>query len=144
MAPGPHVHLSHARKHLNILKYLVSGQGLRVIREIDSETLRRRLAEGEGLRVLDIRTSGEVAQGIIPGSEHLPMHLIPLRLSELSRDQEVVLYCRSGARSYHACMYLIQQGYTGAVNLRGGVVAWVRHGFDLGIAHGGPSQGQGS
>jgi rhodanese-related sulfurtransferase len=110
---------------------LITGKGLRVIEEIDSETLHRRFAEGERVRLLDIRTPGEVAQGVIPGSEHIPMHLIPLRLSELSRDQEVVLYCRSGARSYHACMYLMQQGYGRVVNLRGGIVAWMRHGFDI-------------
>lgn len=102
-----------------------------MIEEIDSETLHRRLVDGESVRLLDIRNSGEAAQGVISGSHHLPMHLIPLRLSELPRDEEVVLYCRSGARSYHACMYLMQQGYTRVVNLRGGIVAWVRHGFEV-------------
>jgi rhodanese-related sulfurtransferase len=102
-----------------------------VIEEIDSETLHRRLAGGEQVRLLDIRTPAEVAQGVIPGSDYLPMHLIPLRLSELPRDQELVLYCRSGARSYHACMYLMQQGYSRVLNLRGGIVAWARHGFEI-------------
>jgi rhodanese-related sulfurtransferase len=112
-----------------------------VIAEIDSETLHRRLAGGEQVRLLDIRTQAEVAQGVIRGSDHLPMHLIPLRMSELARDQEVVLYCRSGARSYHACMYLMQQGYTQVVNLRGGIVAWARHGFEIATPQGGGSQG---
>jgi len=102
-----------------------------VIQETDSETLHQRLAAGERVRLVDIRSSGEVAQGIIPGSEHLPMHLIPLRLPDLPKDQELVLYCRSGARSYHACMYLAQQGYSRVVNLRGGIVAWARHGFEI-------------
>jgi rhodanese-related sulfurtransferase len=102
-----------------------------VIPEIDSETLHRRIAGGGNVRLLDIRTPAEVAQGVIPSSESLPMHLIPLKLTELPRDQELVLYCRSGARSYHACMYLMQQGYTRVVNLRGGIVAWARHGFEI-------------
>jgi rhodanese-related sulfurtransferase len=50
---------------------------------------------------------------------------------ELPRDQELILYCRSGARSYHACMYLMQQGYSRAVNLRGGIIAWARHGYEI-------------
>ena len=108
-----------------------------MIDEIDSETLHRRLTAGERVRLVDIRTSGEVAQGAIPGSDHVPMHLIPLRLSELPRDEELVLYCRSGARSYHACMYLLQQGFPRVVNLRGGIVAWVRHGFEVGLPAGG-------
>jgi rhodanese-related sulfurtransferase len=109
---------------------------LRVIQEVDSETLHRRLADRERVRLLDIRGRGEIAQGAIPGAEHLPMHLIPLRLSEIPRDEEVVLYCRSGARSYHACMYLMQQGYTRVVNLRGGIMAWARHGFEIGLPSG--------
>ena len=102
-----------------------------MIPEIDSETLHQRLANGESVRLLDIRTPGEVTQGAIPGYEHIPMHLIPLRLMDLARDQELIVYCRSGARSYHACMFLMQQGYTRAVNLRGGIMAWARHGFEI-------------
>lgn len=102
-----------------------------MIPEIDSETLHQRLANGESVRLLDIRTPGEVTQGAIPGYEHIPMHLIPLRLTDLPRDQEFIVYCRSGARSYHACMFLMQQGYTRAVNLRGGIMAWARHGFEI-------------
>ena len=102
-----------------------------MINEIDSETLQARLAAGEDLRLIDIRSDAEVAQGVLPGSEHLAMHLIPLRMHELPRDKAVVLYCRSGARSYHACAYLVQQGYPNVVNLRGGIIAWARHGFAI-------------
>jgi rhodanese-related sulfurtransferase len=104
---------------------------LRLIAEIDSETLHQRLTDGDAVRLLDIRSPAELAQGIILGSDPMPMHLIPLRLSELPREQEVVLYCRSGARSYHACNFLVQQGYTRVVNLRGGIMAWARHGFEI-------------
>jgi hypothetical protein len=58
----------------------------------------------------------------------MPMHLIPLRLNEMPRDRDLVLYCRSGARSYQACAYMMQQGYHRVLNLRGGIIAWARHG----------------
>lgn len=100
-----------------------------MIPEIDSATLASRMdAEGD-IYLVDIRTPAEVAQGAIPGSVPLPMHLIPLRLGDLPRDRELVLYCRSGARSYHACAFLAQQGFDNVVNLRGGIVAWARDGF---------------
>ena len=102
-----------------------------MIAEIDSETLHHRLTAGEAVRLLDIRSPAELVQGIIPGSDPMPMHLIPLRLSELPREQEVVLYCRSEARSYHACNFQLQQGYTRVVNLCGGIMAWARHGFEI-------------
>ncbi len=102
-----------------------------MIDEIDSIELQQRLAAGEDIALLDIRTEAEVAQGMLPGSEHLPMHLIPLRINDLPRDKTIVLYCRSGARSYHACAYLQQQGYTNVANLRGGIIGWARGGYDI-------------
>jgi rhodanese-related sulfurtransferase len=102
-----------------------------VIPEIDSATLASRMDADDDVYLVDIRTPAEVAQGAIPGSVHLPMHLIPLRLGDLPRDRDVVLYCRSGARSYHACAFLAQQGFANVVNLRGGIIAWVRDGFQI-------------
>ena len=102
-----------------------------MIKEIDSESLHERLGRGDALLLVDIRTPGEVAQGAIPGALEMPMHLIPLRLPELPKDKDVVLYCRSGARSYQACAYLMQQGLTRVLNLRGGIIAWARHGYPI-------------
>lgn len=102
-----------------------------MVNEIDSATLHERLEQGEALELVDIRTPAEVAQASIPNATHLPMHLLPLRLGELPKDKEIVLYCRSGARSYHACTYLLQQGYDRVINLRGGIIAWARHGYEI-------------
>ncbi|WP_295409204.1 rhd_2599 family sulfurtransferase [uncultured Thiocystis sp.] len=102
-----------------------------MINEIDSESLRKRLTDGEDLLLVDIRTPAEIAQGAIPDALLMPMHLIPLRLSELPKEREIVVYCRSGARSYQACAYLMQQGYERTLNLRGGIIAWARHGFPI-------------
>jgi len=102
-----------------------------VINEIDSADLQKRMAAGDDIVLLDIRTEAEVAQGILPGAEHLPMHLIPLRINDLPRDKEVVFYCRSGARSYHACSYMMQQGFTNVTNLRGGIIGWARGGYEI-------------
>jgi len=43
----------------------------------------------------------------------------------------VVLYCRSGARSFHACAFLMQQGFRNVVNLRGGIIDWARQGYEI-------------
>jgi rhodanese-related sulfurtransferase len=102
-----------------------------VIQEIDSTELQSRLMAGDKLALLDIRSAGELAQGMLPDSEHLPMHLIPVKMSELPKDRDVVLYCHSGARSYHACTYLVQQGFSNVINLRGGILGWARSGYQL-------------
>jgi rhodanese-related sulfurtransferase len=104
-----------------------------VINEIDSESLQARLQQGDDLLLIDIRTPAEVAQGAIPAAtHHIPMHLLPVRAGELPKNKDVILYCRSGARSYHACQFLSQQGLDRAINLRGGIIAWARHGYDIG------------
>jgi len=102
-----------------------------VVNEIDSAELDNRLNSGSELFLLDIRSASEVARGILPKSQHLPMHLLPLRIPEFPADKEVVLYCHSGSRSYHACKYLMQQGYQNVINLRGGILDWSRNGLDI-------------
>jgi rhodanese-related sulfurtransferase len=102
-----------------------------VINDIDSESLQARIVGGEDLLLVDIRTPAEIAQGAIPDAMRLPMHLIPMKVNELPKDRDVVLYCRSGARSYQACAYLAQQGYDRVLNLRGGIIAWARHGYPI-------------
>jgi rhodanese-related sulfurtransferase len=102
-----------------------------VVNEIDSESLSRRLTEAEDVLLVDIRTPAEIAQGMIPDAWQLQMHLIPIRMSEIPKDRDVVIYCRSGARSYQACAYLMQQGYNRVLNLRGGIIAWARHGLPI-------------
>ena len=102
-----------------------------MVKEIDALDLKARIDAGEKIALIDIRSDAEVAQGVLPDSEHLAMHLIPLRMHDLPKDRDVVLYCRSGARSYHACNFLGQQGISNVVNLRGGIIAWARQGFDI-------------
>ncbi|WP_295385768.1 rhodanese-like domain-containing protein [uncultured Thiodictyon sp.] len=102
-----------------------------MVNEIDSESLHRRLAAGDDLLLVDIRTPNEVAGGAIPGARMLPMHLLPLQLNDLPQDRDLVLYCHSGARSYHSTAYLKQQGWGRALNLRGGILAWARHGYEI-------------
>jgi rhodanese-related sulfurtransferase len=75
----------------------------------------------------------EIAQGVLPDAQHLPMHLIPLKMNDLPKDRDVILYCRSGARSYQACAYLVQQGVDNVLNLSGGIIDWARQGFEVGM-----------
>lgn len=100
------------------------------IKEIDAQRLAQWIESGEeSLRVIDVRQMEEIAMGSVPRAEAMPLHTLPARVHELSRDEKLVLVCRSGARSAQACMYLQQQGFDQVFNLRGGMMAWVQHGF---------------
>ncbi len=102
------------------------------IQEVDSVQLAAWIEEGPGkLRLVDVRSLAEIARGILAGAEVMPMHLIPLRFNELDRNERIVFYCRTGARSGQVCAFLQQQGFTRVINLRGGIVDWHRQGYPI-------------
>ncbi len=76
--------------------------------------------------LLDVREPDEFAAYRIEGSTLVPLRTIPARMHELDRRAEVVMICRSGARSHRAGMFLKQNGFERIFNLDGGVIAWSR------------------
>ncbi len=104
-----------------------------LIKEIEVSELAQLKQKNNVVRVIDIRQPAELNSGIIPGAEALPMHTIPLRLSELKQEETLIMVCRSGARSAQACMFLQQQGYDNVFNLRGGMMAWANNGLEIGL-----------
>ncbi len=65
-----------------------------------------------GARVVDVRSRGEFSGGAYPKARNIPVDELPSRLSELRRDEPIVLYCASGARSANAARILRKAGYT--------------------------------
>lgn len=102
--------------------------GMHNIKELDVEALD---AGKEQILLIDVRTEGEVARGIIAGAIHIPLHLLPLRATEIPQDRPVVIYCNSGARSAQACAFMAAKGFENMHNLAGGILAWVRSGKPL-------------
>jgi rhodanese-related sulfurtransferase len=101
-----------------------------IIKEIEASELARWVNEANHvLRVIDVRQMEEIAQGTVPKAEALPLHTLPARVQDLSKEEKLVMVCRSGARSAQACMFLQQQGFTNVFNLRGGMMGWVQSGF---------------
>ncbi len=82
----------------------------------------------KGVHLIDVRTQAEVAQGVIDGAIHIPLHLLPLRAADIPQDKPVVIYCRTGARSAQACAFMASKGYNNMHNLAGGIMAWARSG----------------
>lgn len=100
------------------------------IKEIDASELAQWVNDAaHELRVIDVRQLQEIAGGTVPRAEALPLHTLPAKVHELSREEKVVVVCRSGARSAQACLFLQQQGFPNVYNLRGGMMGWVQSGF---------------
>lgn len=86
--------------------------------------------------LLDVREPDEWAAGHAPGAQHLPMHEVPARLAEVPADRDVVVICRSGARSARVVQFLLGNGWANVSNLAGGMQDWAAAGRPL-IADGG-------
>ena len=61
----------------------------------------------------------------IEGSTVIPLGELPKRLGELDRTRDLVVQCKVGGRSAKAVALLREQGFDRAVNLTGGILAWV-------------------
>ena len=71
------------------------------------------------------RLLGEFDSGHIQGATLMPLGTVGVRWRELDGHDEVIVVCHTGSRSQHACRQLRSLGVTQAVNLTGGMNAWV-------------------
>lgn len=74
--------------------------------------------------LLDVREPFERDICKLTDDKNIPLKELPNRFSELDKNKEIVVYCRSGGRSLQACQFLEQNGFTNVTNLTGGVLAW--------------------
>ena len=89
------------------------------------ELAARLAAEGDDAPLLlDVRENWEFATCQIPGSVQIPMALVPIRISELDDDREIVCICHHGARSMQVAAFLERNGFENVTNLTGGIHAW--------------------
>ncbi len=93
------------------------------IPQMTVKELKQRLDAGEDVFVLDVREPYEYQIANI-GAKLIPQNDVPKRLSELDRDREIVVHCRSGQRSQRIAEFLVKQGYPNVKNLAGGILAW--------------------
>ncbi|HUR80281.1 MAG TPA: molybdopterin-synthase adenylyltransferase MoeB [Thermoanaerobaculia bacterium] len=95
--------------------------------DITPAELQQKLNDGADVVLIDVREPYEWNAGHIDGAVHIPMNQVPQRLAEIPKDKEVVMICRSGARSGHVQQHLIgAQGYSRVKNLIGGMQRWAR------------------
>jgi len=93
--------------------------------DITVEELKARLDSGDDVVLLDVREPHERFICDLPSSTLIPMAEIPRRMDEIDRQRDVVVYCRSGARSSRVVAFLRRQGFERVMNLRGGMLDWI-------------------
>ncbi len=76
-------------------------------------------------QLIDVRESHEYEEANI-GGHLIPLGEIQTRYTEISKEKQVIMQCRSGARSAGAIQFLEQNyGYENLYNLEGGILAWL-------------------
>jgi rhodanese-related sulfurtransferase len=76
-------------------------------------------------RLIDVREPGELAlDGFIPGVEHVPLATVEAQARGWDKDDELVMVCRSGARSGRAAAALAAMGFRNVMNMAGGMLAY--------------------
>jgi rhodanese-related sulfurtransferase len=83
-------------------------------------------------RLIDVREASELAaDGFIPGSEHVPMGNVETQASGWNKDQDIILICRSGARSSRVAEALVRRGFRRVMNMTGGMIAYTAAGLPV-------------
>jgi len=92
--------------------------------EMTPTQLRARLDRGDPLRILDVRDPHELAISRLADAQLIPLPELEARLGELDPADEIVVICRTGARSARAVRILERAGFGRVHNLSGGINRW--------------------
>jgi molybdopterin/thiamine biosynthesis adenylyltransferase/rhodanese-related sulfurtransferase len=88
----------------------------------------------EGVRVIDVRETEELAGGKLPGATHVPRGFLESRIEGIvpDRSERIILYCASGNRSALAANTLMRDlGYEQAESMVGGITLWKDRGYEV-------------
>jgi len=85
----------------------------------------------QGAFILDVREPSEWTSFHIPGATLIPLGDLPNRLTEVPKDREVVVVCRTGNRSAQGRDILLKAGFTKVTSMAGGVTQWQTQGLPI-------------
>lgn len=115
-----------------VVVYSMSGAkmlGTSTSQKITPQEYQTTYADSQHL-LIDVRTAEEFNSGHIPGAINLALQDLPQQMSTLPKDQPIVVYCRSGARSNSAAEMLTGAGF-GQIYDLGGIQRWQSQGLPV-------------
>jgi len=103
-----------------------------VVQNVSAQKFKELIETGNGI-ILDVRTPGETAQGVIAGASTINIYdkQFAQKVNLMQKDVPIYLYCLSGSRSVHAAKVMASIGFKEIYNLKGGVNTWRRAGYKL-------------
>ena len=109
--------------------YMLSSETQEEYGDVTVERTRELLQEMPSMVILDVRTDGEYRDGHIEGAVNIPVNELEGRLGELEKDDETLVYCRTGNRSGTAVGILKENGYEKIFHMNNGITAWTAAGY---------------
>ena len=95
-----------------------------------------------GALIIDVREPNEYAQIRARGDVLLQLGRLNNRTKDLPRDREILLMCRTGARSANATQFLAANGFENVTNVNGGIMAWYQAGLPTTSGAAEPDEGE--
>ncbi|WP_293873095.1 rhodanese-like domain-containing protein [Flavobacterium sp.] len=96
--------------------------------DLSQQDWKKQLDRDQNAVILDVRTSDECSDGIIPQAIFNDIYKGQLfidKLNELDISKNYYVYCKAGARSAQACVIMNQMGFENTYNLVGGFMKWI-------------------
>ena len=93
---------------------------------IPAEELKKKLDAGEKPILLDVRESWEFSICKIKNSINISMSNPEKLINELNTDDEIIVICHHGMRSFQVCEFLEENGFKDVLNLDGGIDSWAK------------------
>jgi rhodanese-related sulfurtransferase len=107
-----------------VIEYIVASESAERAMQIEPRELADRIARGEQVYFLDIRTREEYDAVKIDNAQLFTQELMQELLRDGSRENLLVIYDHQGARSLDAAAYFQGHGFENVKSLRGGIDAW--------------------
>jgi adenylyltransferase/sulfurtransferase len=97
-----------------------------IMKEVTVQELKALMDSGADFQLIDVREPHEYEICNL-GGELIPQGEIPHQVEKVSKNKQVILQCRSGARSGNMVQWLEKNhGFSNLYNLKGGILAWAR------------------
>ncbi len=98
------------------------------IKKLDPQSFEKKLNESKGYILVDVRTSGEYAQGHLANAVLIDIYSddFKSRVGKLDKSKPVFVYCKAGSRSSSAVGVFEDLGFKEIYDLSGGITAWQR------------------
>lgn len=102
-------------------------------KELSPESFKQAIDQDKEAILIDVRTPGEVAKGMIPGAVNIDINGRDFieRAARLDKDKTYYVYCLSGSRSARAATHFKEIGISEVYNMKGGILGWQKAGLPV-------------